>query len=301
MAPPLRRKFMLVGSILVSLLITSGYATNPPQPANKNASANILAQVADAINNDQHLKPAVKKNIDSQLIKPLEHIGNTVVSGDDSDVRPIVVNFQKALEQSLVKLLDTGAITHLTAIIHTPMPTTPLCNCVGKSHADNMHPNLRQDPSRVKTIEDRAVTLRQLATQGPRVHLYVAYPSDGLQKRSAEAQKTYKEEVNNKINTSLIDLPLKCTDMPTHLVGATYFISTPQSQALTVLTLSGVQASEGDGTTNWQLILGDEDNPVVKERLNNMSAYLQQCGYDFKKTENIMTLAPHVPPSNPPK
>ncbi len=300
---PRRRTLMLAGSAFVSLLIISGCAFKYHQPAHKNATAMLLTQVADAIHKDHCLSPALQKNIDSQLIQPLAHSGDATISGDDADVRSVVVNFQKALEQSLVELLEKGAITRLTAIIHTPMPTTPLCNCAGsgKSHADTMHPSLRQDPSRVKTIEDRTVTLRQLAARGQSVHLYIAYPSGGLQKRSAEAQKTYMEEVNNQKNTSLIDFPLKCTSMPRHIVGATYFISTPQSQTPTVLNLSGVQALEGHNTTNWRLVLGDENNRPVKERLNDMSLYLQQCGYYLKKAGNTVTLVPVVPQANTPK
>lgn len=50
-----------------------------------------------------------------------------ILKGPDSQTRPTTVNFQRAFEQSIIKMLNQGKIRQATAIIHTDRSTTPLC------------------------------------------------------------------------------------------------------------------------------------------------------------------------------
>ncbi|AMO57629.1 hypothetical protein GZ77_14180 [Endozoicomonas montiporae] len=77
------------------------------------------------------------------------------LNGPDSLTRPIAVTFQRAFEQSIIKMLQNGSIKSATAIIHTDRPTTPLCNHNGKINYDSLPESVRQDTKRIKTIKDR--------------------------------------------------------------------------------------------------------------------------------------------------
>ena len=124
---------------------------------------------------------------------------HVILKGPDSQARPTAVNFQRAFEQSIIKMLNQGKIRQATAIIHTDRPTTPLCHPSGEIQLDTLPDKIRNDPQRLKTVRDRTETVRLLA-RNQHIELFVTYTRDGLQKRSEKEKTTFKNELSNRMN-----------------------------------------------------------------------------------------------------
>ncbi len=237
----------------------------------------ILADISTLLSQDTELDDWVKKEITRQVITPLRNQPNALIFGDDRTTRPISVNFQKAFEQSLLSRVKEGKLSRAIAIIHTPKPTTPLCNPTGEALPETMHPDMNRDVQRFKTITDRTITLRNMAKYGDPVELYIAYPEAGINKRSAREQNLYHSEVQNKNNISLYDKPLSCTKIPAELIGASYLLQTSSGNYL-YFGNNGTQAIDGKGNTLWGYWLGELNNPVIVNRYKMIMDYLQSCG-----------------------
>ncbi len=240
----------------------------------------ILADTASTLLSDQSLPAEIKSELSRQVITPLRKSNKIDILGKDEDTRPLAVNFQKAFEQSLLDMLDEKRLRQVIAIIHTPMPATPLCNPHGKHLVETLHPEVQRDPDRIKTVEDRTITVRRMARYGSSLSLYITYPKGGLEKRSIAQQKIYLGELNDKNNTSLNDNPLSHSSMPDNIIGASYLLTTPDNQTL-FFSLVGKQAIAGTGTTNWQFWFGNLTHTEVSTRHDEVAAYLKQGGQNI--------------------
>ena len=241
----------------------------------------LLLDIAATLLSDKKISNDIKSEISRQLVLPLGKSNTVAIAGKDMNTRPLAVNFQKVFEQSLVDLLNEGKISRITAVIHTPMPATPLCNPPGKSLSATMHPDIQKDPVRIKTIEDRTFTTRRMASYGGDMTLYIAYPETGLAKRSSAEQQIYRNELKNKNNVSLIDTPLACASLPDHLIGASYLIVTPDKQKL-FFSLTGKQAVAGTGMTDWQIWFGELSDTQLSKRHDEIVGFLKQYSQKFK-------------------
>ncbi|WP_263080411.1 hypothetical protein [Endozoicomonas sp. Mp262] len=241
----------------------------------------ILTDATSTLMGDKGISPEVKSALSRQVITPLRKSGTIEISGNDKNTRPLAVNFQKAFEQSLLDLLDEQQISSITAIIHTPQPATPLCNPPGRHLGESLHPEIKQDPQRIKTVEDRTITVRRMARYGEGVSMYIAYPKEGMNKRSPAQQDIYRSELKNTANTSLRDAPLSCTTMPEHIIGASYIITTPNNQKL-FFSLVGKQAVAGTGATDWQFWFDDLSQADIRTRYDEVFQYLKQCGQNIE-------------------
>ncbi|MGI9278241.1 MAG: hypothetical protein ACR2PX_01225 [Endozoicomonas sp.] len=67
-------------------------------------------------------KPAIRELLSNDSEREQSHV---LLTGPDSQTRPIAVNFQRAFEQSIIKMLHKGKIKSATAIIHTDRPRLP--------------------------------------------------------------------------------------------------------------------------------------------------------------------------------
>ena len=237
----------------------------------------MLADIASTIYSDHELDNDVKADIARMAITPLRKSSEIQIVGKDSVTRPIAVSFQKAFEQSVLTMVDEQLVSQVTAIIHTRKPTTPLCNPPGEALPQTMHPDMHCDPKRCKTIQDRTITLREMASRGKPLDLYVAYLEDGLEKRSAEEQKIYRQELANPKNTSLHDMPLTCSNMPDEIVGASYILKTSRGNSL-YFANNGTQAIDGKGDTNWNYWFGNLKEAPVNQRYQQVVKYLKDCG-----------------------
>lgn len=141
---------------------------------------------------------------------PQNHV---ILQGPDSQTRPTAVNFQRAFEQSIIRMLSQGKIRQATAIIHTERPTTPLCNPSGEIQLDTLPDEIQKDPQRLKTIRDRTETVRLLA-RNQHIRLFVTYTRDGFKKRSEKEKNTFRNETSNRMNKGLKDIELNCPSVP---------------------------------------------------------------------------------------
>ena len=277
---------LTIGCLLT--LLSACSSTVPPETADHvlindvhELKMTMLADIASTLFSDTALDTEVRSDIAKLAITPLRKKSEIQLTGDDRITRPIAVSLQKAFEQSVLNMVNEDMVSEVAAIIHTRKPTTPLCNPTGKALSETMHPDMKCDHQRCKTIQDRTITLRQMASYGPPVDLYVAYLKDGLEKRSPKEQSIYREEINNKNNRSLHDTPMTCASMPDQMVGASYIMKTRRGNTL-YFGNNGTQAIDGQGETVWSYWFGSLRDAPVRDRYNEVIKYLQGCGMDTK-------------------
>ena len=271
--------------ILACLFPLTGCGSNVPTDTDHKVLENLdvnelkmtmLTDIASTIFSDDNLANDVKTDIAKMAITPMRKSTDIQIVGSDEKTRPVAVSFQKAFEQSVLKMIDEEQVSQVTAIIHTRKPTTPLCNPVGEALPQTMHPDMKCDPKRCKTVQDRTVTLREMAKKESLV-LYVAYLKDGLLQRSPEEQKIYRQELNNPANTHLHDTPLTCSNMPDEIVGASYILKTSRGNEL-YFANNGKQAIDATGETLWRYWFGNLKDSSVSQRYKEVVDYLKSCG-----------------------
>ena len=261
-------------------IVSSKDTSTPKEASIKALHTRILAEIDALLSEDPALDGAIRTDISRQIITPLKTNNHIELSGKDSITRPVAVNFQKAFEQSLISLLDKHQISQAVAILHTSKPTTPLCTPSGKVLPEAVHTNMRTDTHRLKTIQDRTVTLRQMAQYGQPLAFYVVYPASGLAKRSSQEQSVYRSELSNPANKSLYDTPLTCSAMPEHLIGASYLLTTQDGQHF-YFGNRGVQAIDAESKSSWHFWYGSIEEDEVADRYREVSNYLKNCGINI--------------------
>ncbi|MDP0563137.1 MAG: hypothetical protein QS721_12765 [Candidatus Endonucleobacter sp. (ex Gigantidas childressi)] len=240
----------------------------------------MLANIANIIISDRQLPDQVKNDIATMALSPLRQDMDIKIEGADETTRPVAVNIQKAFEQSIITMLEESHITEAIAVIHTRLPTTPLCNPLAKSLNESIHPSMAADSVRRKTIEDRTITLRKMAKQGKSLNLYVAYVKDGLSQRSLQEKDTYQREISNPQNVSLHDSPLTMTEMSDEIVGASYILTTKRGNHL-FFGNKGVQAKDATGKSIWRLWFGSLKDSSINSRYKEVFDYLKAGGLNI--------------------
>ncbi len=221
-------------------------------------------------------KSGIDKILSSEPDYKKSHV---ILNGSDRQTRPIAVTFQRAFEQSIIKMLHQGKIKRATIIIHTDRPTTPLCNLPGNVIMESLPDDLRNDPKRIKTIKGRTESVRMLA-RAKQVRLIVAYTADGMKKRSSTEQQIFKNELANRRNTGLKNAQLSCKSIPEKLTGATYVLELASGDKL-FFSLNGTQAQDSDKIMNWEYWFDSLQNPKSKQRLDHVLEFLNKCGLDI--------------------
>lgn len=186
--------------------------------------------------------------------------------GDDADVRPLFVTLQGIFEQQLAAGLGKS-VQCAAGVIHTPMPTTPLCT-KGEVSPELVDPLIIKDPERLKTVKMRTTTLRDYLHQGG--ELIVAYPKGGLEKRNEEQRRIYQEELARYPN--LKEMVLKCDSLPEDLVGATYFIKLDDGVGY-FFSIKMTQAN-APGGESFGLWFGTYEKPCIVERFKRVCGFL---------------------------
>ena len=238
--------------------------------------ATILEEVSSIITKDTELTLDIKNKIKESLVEPLGAHSTVVVAGEDAEIRPILVNFQKAFEQTSVTLLRSKYIKKITAIIHTSKPSTPLVSTENIINQGVVHPDMINDPSRLSTIKNRVATLRDMAMHGDGMKLYIAYEQKWSTDKSFEDKYVvYQDKLNDIRNISLIDSPLACESLPSNLIGASYLIELKDQEKL-LLSLTGIQAIEGSGEAQWRLWFDEITEEKTSERLLEVYSFLKE-------------------------
>lgn len=213
-------------------------------------------------------------------IKPKEEIAalfdrlkneNVVLESGSDDLRVKFVHAQGCTEQVLSCALVLGEIKNLVGVIHTPTPSTPLCTEVENLDIQLLDESIRYDLEKLLTVRARTVILRDFLSRGGNV--YVAYPKGGLEKRSRDQQEVYKRELANYADV-LFDSMLSCSDMEPDKIGATYFFRTISGEVF-LFSIKAKQANDPKDYSEWGLWMGEIDNPVIRERANEILDYLE--------------------------
>lgn len=224
---------------------------------------------------DSKVFPTLK----SEICKNWETIFNKgvlEVSGKDKDFRPNFVALQGVVEHVLSNQLNKN-IKNLKGVIHTPMPATPLCT-KGEISKELVDPSIEKDEKRLFTVKARTTIIRDFLHKGGDLH--VIYPKEGIAKRNEEQQGIYKKELQNNAS-HLFDKPLDTAEIPTDLIGATYFFEDQDGKKY-VFAIKMTQANDPKDL-KFGLWFGAADHPAVKERLKAVSTYLEQNGCNIMK------------------
>ena len=221
-------------------------------------------------------KPGFNQLFSTETGQQQSHV---VLQGSDSQTRPIAVNFQRAFEQSIIKMINQGKVKQVTAIIHTDRPTTPLCHQPDLIQMDSLPESIQTDPKRLKTIKDRTQSVRLLA-RDRHINLYVTYTKSGLYKRSEQELAIFKQETNDRRNIALKNKELSCSSVPDDISGATYVLELANGEQL-FFSLNGTQAQDADKTMSWEYWFDSLKNPDMKNRLDKVLGFLNQCGVNI--------------------
>lgn len=203
--------------------------------------------------------------------------GVVEVTGSDKDVRPTFVTLQGVIEHVLASELNK-TIFDLKAIIHTPMPPTPLCT-TGEISPELMHPKSENDPLCVFTVKARTTIIRDFLYKGGL--LVAAYPKDGINKRSDAQQSIYRNELMT-YPTRLMDAPLNCESMDRDLIGALYlFKDKAGKEHMFAISIPQVNDSQESGT--FGLWFGEvAKNPKINDRIGRVMLFMQGKGPRYR-------------------
>lgn len=217
---------------------------------------------------------------DPIIVKQLLTTGFIAEEGDDAQLRPRYVGTQAAFEQFFARELALGRLKQVIAVIHTPLPATPLCT-EGEITPDLVDPSILQDEKRLQTVRERPAILRALLHSGGTI--IASYPAMARSKRSP-AQLGIFESLLAKYPMNLLDMPLGCLEIVPEMVGATYLFQGVEGQWRTfsirrgTLSLCFTQAVAPKSPAYAAMWLGDVDQEgPASERLALVSAYLQAC------------------------
>lgn len=211
----------------------------------------------------------------SELVKTWETLvenGAYQLKGTDREVRGCFVALQAVIEQVLAAELQKE-ITSLTGVIHTPLPATPLCT-TGAISKELVDPSIESDPSRSFTVKVRSTILRDYLFKGG--DLYIIYPKEGLQNRTAEQRAIYQQELIN-YSTHLFDTPLNCEAIPSDLIGATYLFQDRLGKPF-VFAIQMTQAKDPQERGNFGLWFGPLDHSAIQDRIRAVSSFLVENG-----------------------
>lgn len=172
-----------------------------------------------------HQFPDQSQEISTILDELAQHHVYGRTGGDE--LRTPFVLTQACLEHVMTCALMDEQLEYVAGVIHTPTPATPLCTLPDPLDTSVLAPEIRDDAEKRLTVSSRAQILRDFLGAGG--WLSVVYPEDGLSKRSKTQQAIFHELCAAHPNT-LFDRPMPVKTLPGPLVGATYFLSTPQGE-----------------------------------------------------------------------
>lgn len=277
---------LLMGGVLLTSVGLYASEKDPVQQSEvegSNLTKVIHSKVLETIKYSHDI-PGLKSEEFSALRGEISRTWNTLIkdgvleiSGTDKDVRPYFVALQGVVEHVLASELQKE-VRSLTGIIHTPMPATPLCT-TGEISKELVDPSIEIDPTRLFTVKARTTIIRDYLFKGG--DLYIIYPKDGLKKRTEEQQKIYQQELVN-YPKHLVDFPLNDENIPTDLIGATYFFK-DQSGKTFVFAIKMTQAKDPKDMGNFGLWFAPLDHLPIQERVNAISSYLEKNGSNVIK------------------
>lgn len=206
-----------------------------------------------------------------QLLGQLE-TSQYVSQTGSGDFRAKFLLAQGCIEHVLSCSQILGEITHLTGVIHMPMPAAPLCtNLEDPSLGDPLDVSIAIDEDKLLTVRSRPQMARDYLAKGG--VLFVAYPKAGLEYKTLEQQNYYRRAVQQYPGV-LFDTPLESDSMDPNLIGATYAFK--HNSQWYVFSMKARQAGTLQEDSEWALWLGKINQPVIMARVNAVCDYLLQ-------------------------
>ncbi|MBS0607150.1 MAG: hypothetical protein JSR57_09385 [Verrucomicrobia bacterium] len=202
------------------------------------------------------------------LINSIEENHFQVETGND-DLRLKYVSSQGCIEHVLACAQALGDLDQLIGIIHTPTVATPLC-VRPEAVEGALDESIRFDLNKLLTVRSRAQIVREYLTKGGK--LYVVYPQGGLEKRNAEQQQIYKEELE-RFAGRLVDWVLSSKEIDPDMIGATYLFRNQQRQVF-AFSIKSRQAIDIQNQAEWGIWFGAIDDASISERVNTVIDYL---------------------------
>lgn len=252
-------------------------------------------KVIELIDNSQEV-PGLKSDEFTTIRPELKRLWNRLCSehainirGADSKLRPYFVTLQGLVEHVLAHELNQS-VFELKAVIHTPMPATPLCTN-GSISKELVDPSIMKDPLRLFTVKARTTILRDYLHLGGR--LFMAYPKDGLNQRTATEQQIYQKELSSHA-ANLFDLPLKCAAMPEDLVGAFYLFKDSDGKFF-VFAIRIPQANKPLEDGQFGLRFGPLNHPDVHQTIANALTFLKTHSSHPGIQDMLETLQKEIP------
>lgn len=118
-----------------------------------------------------------------EVLNGIRHRNVYIQQGSD-DFRSKFVGFQNAMEYVIAAQKILSIVHTIVGAIHTPLPATPLCTPIdGRLVEDLTAPSLRHDSDKLKTVAERAVSIRCMLAQIGTL-LYAVYPRGGLEAKT---------------------------------------------------------------------------------------------------------------------
>ena len=258
---------------------TTSETCEPAAPYHERCSLSgiIHLKVAEIIHNAQ-IVPGLSGEEFSVLKEDIGKVWNSLfakgvfeVSGTDQQIRPSFVALQAIIEHVLASELNNEIAT-LLGIIHTPMPATPLCT-QGEISKELIDSSIENDPLRLLTVKARTTIVRDFLQKGGILH--IAYPHNGLSKRTAIQQEIYRNELLN-FPGRLFDNTLDCEVIPSDMIGATYLFR-DQSGKIFVFSIKMSQANAPKELGNYALWFGSLNHAAIDDRVNRLRLFLNGC------------------------
>ncbi len=212
---------------------------------------------------------------------------NAYIERGSDDFRIKFVSTQGTVEHVLACAQALGEITELVGVIHTPTPTTPLCTRPNEDPAGLLDPSIAHDLDKLLTVRSRAQIVREYLHKGGK--LYVVYPEGGFERRSAEQQTIYTEELAT-FPDQLFDWVLPSDLLDPEMVGATYLFR-DRSENLYAFSIKAKQANDPHDDSEWGLWFGAVTSPVVIERIHEVFDYLDSAEGPNVREEMSLTRA----------
>lgn len=262
--------------LLASLIFSCGQASEIAFP---HFFSNRVEEIIERAEDLPDMKSDVFESIKGDLRiywNQLVQNGSVNVNGTDQHFRPAFVGLQAIVEHVMAESLNRE-IHMLVGIIHTPAPCTPLCNKeVATVDESLVTPDLAKDPRRLYTVHARTKTIRDFYRLGGL--LYIVYPQGGRSIRSAEQLAIYDNELK-KNPLFLIERVLRASEIPSHLVGATYLMRDKTGK----LFAFGIQMTQANktGQGDFGLWFGPIDHPAVKIRVESVLGFIKAHAPSF--------------------
>lgn len=209
---------------------------------------------------------------DSAIVGTLFAQGVIQEQGEDANLRPRYVGAQGMVEQIMAQELAAGRLKSVIAVIHTPLPATPLCT-EGEITPDLVDPAILRDERRLLTVRERPAIIRAFLQSGG--VLMAAYPAEARTKRSVSQLAVFDALLAKHPNT-LLDIPLNCEDVSAEMIGATYLMQSAQGEwwVYSVRFTQAISPSEPTIAAMW---FGQAKTGPAADRLLQVSDYLLSC------------------------